>query len=247
MDSINIKYLPALDHIRIFAACLVMVYHRILLLNGFFSSLDWFYTANPFYGLFAEGHTAVALFMVLSGFLFTTGSMGKRIDYPAFIKNRALRIYPMFLAVIAAGICFFPEEFSLGVLLRTVFLLSHQPEALSLGLVSSVFWSISIEFQFYLLFPFIVLLMQRYGVKSLFIIVLATVASRFVALMLGVDFVYITHTTLLARLDQFVLGIVAATVFFVLAHEVPEDTSNTGAGACFRHEVRLQPARRLAD
>src|SRR5574340_1306110 len=108
MKIVNIKYVPALDHLRGFAALLIIMYHGFLFCNDFFSSTRWYVTDNFFCGVIAEGHTAVSLFMVLSGFIFAYGAMGRRINYFAFLYNRILRIYPLFLFLTIAGIFLFP-------------------------------------------------------------------------------------------------------------------------------------------
>ncbi|MGO9690923.1 MAG: acyltransferase family protein [Syntrophobacteraceae bacterium] len=54
--------------------------------------------------MFANGHSAVALFLVVSGFIFAYGSFGREITYSSFMKNRLLRIYPLFLTLLAFSI-----------------------------------------------------------------------------------------------------------------------------------------------
>ncbi|NYT60616.1 hypothetical protein H0A65_17000 [Alcaligenaceae bacterium] len=44
-----------------------------------------------------RGHTGVALFMVMSGFIFTVIAYGKDLDYAGFLRNRFIRIYPLYL------------------------------------------------------------------------------------------------------------------------------------------------------
>ena len=98
MKSPNIKYLPAVDHLRGFAAALIVFYHGLHLIsyemkfNAPFSFSPWPETNNPFLAVLIEGHTAVALFMVLSGFIFAYGALGREIAYLPFIRNRFLRI-----------------------------------------------------------------------------------------------------------------------------------------------------------
>ena len=92
MKSKNITYMPAIDHLRAFAAVLIIFYHGFN--NIYYKQLyskpfefdHWVYTNNPLKSLLIEGHTAVALFMVLSGFIFTYGAIGHKINYINFIK-----------------------------------------------------------------------------------------------------------------------------------------------------------------
>ena len=214
MKSSNIKYLPAIDHLRGFAALIIMVYHGILVFENFFATGAWVDTYNPVYSMFVEGHTAVSLFMVLSGFIFTVGANGRRIDYGGFLRNRFLRIYPLFLSVIAAGIYFYPKHVSIAGFLKTVFFYSYAADALNLGPFSSLFWTISVEFQFYLIFPLIFYLMRRYGAKSLFILIGAGFAVKLLCVYkLGYTANFISYWTLAGRIDQFLLGMLAAEIY----------------------------------
>ena len=74
------KYYQALDHIRAVAVFVVFVWHFNHFDNGQF--------ANPLgfpLSLFTEGHTGVAIFMVLSGYLFAKLLGNKKINYPVFL------------------------------------------------------------------------------------------------------------------------------------------------------------------
>jgi peptidoglycan/LPS O-acetylase OafA/YrhL len=81
MKSLNISYLPAVDHLRGFAAILVAVYHGLHFLLGL---PDWQRLSNPLMIFLYEGHTGVALFFVISGFLFTYGAAGKEFNAAGF-------------------------------------------------------------------------------------------------------------------------------------------------------------------
>ena len=103
MQSSNIKYLPAIDHLRAYAALLIVFYHGLHLFSyqirfqrPFFFD-NWLQTKNVLMAFLTEGHTAVSLFMVLSGFIFVYGVYGRKIDGKRFIYNRFLRTYPLFL------------------------------------------------------------------------------------------------------------------------------------------------------
>lgn len=213
MKSSNFKYIPALDHLRAFAACLIMISHGVLFFSNFFFTRQWLHTNNPVYAFFNEGHTAVALFMVLSGFIFTYGSLGQRISYFGFIKNRFLRVYPLYLFLVAVGAYLTPGPVSAAGLVKTLLLFPSRYGALNFGPVSAVFWTISVEFQFYLIFPFIMRAMDRGGIKSLVILIMAAVAARALAAFLGGDLRFIVFQTLLGRIDQFIIGMIAAALF----------------------------------
>ena len=214
MKSPNIKYLPALDHLRFYAVCLIMLFHGALLVFGdFVYTGKWLYSWNPFYAVIMEGHSAVALFMVLSGFLFTLGSSGHKINYLKFLKNRFLRIYPLYLSMIVAGLYFFPDAFSIIPLLKTIFFLGNLTDALNIGPFSAVFWSIAVELQFYMIFPILFLLLNKYGVKSLLFIVLIAFVVRTALVVNGANIRFIIYGTLLGRIDQFIVGMIASRIY----------------------------------
>src|SRR5438045_2490287 len=100
MRSSGGEHYLALDHVRAVAAFLVFAWHFIHGTGG--SPVSFEYVPQLF--LFApvdEGHTGVALFMTLSGYLFAKLLDGKTINFPAFLWNRTLRLAPLLLLVIA--------------------------------------------------------------------------------------------------------------------------------------------------
>ncbi|CAG1066583.1 hypothetical protein BAC1_02205 [uncultured bacterium] len=153
--------------------------------------------------------------MVLSGFLFTFGAAESRVNYFGFIWNRVLRIYPLFLLMIVIGAALYPSRLNLLGFLETVFFMANLPDALALGPVTALFWSISVEFQFYLIFPFLLFLLRRYGVLSLVLIMAAALFLRAAAVYAGYNVLDIAYLSMLARIDQFLLGMIAAKIFSV--------------------------------
>jgi peptidoglycan/LPS O-acetylase OafA/YrhL len=80
----------ALDHVRAFAVLMVFAWHFTHGTNGYPVPFHYVPSLFPF-ALFDEGHTSVALFMTLSGYLFALLLAGKSIRYKTFLKNRTLR------------------------------------------------------------------------------------------------------------------------------------------------------------
>ena len=218
MKSRNIAYLPEVDHLRAFAALLIVFYHGLHLLRSRllhdqpFEFSHWISTGNVALATIAEGHTAVALFMVLSGFIFTWGAWGHRVSYGAFVVNRVLRIYPLVLVLGFVGAAASHHRFNLGGFLHTLSPLSDLPGGLSLGPFSMLFWTIAVEFQFYLVFPFLFAIAQDRGPRVLAGMIALAVILRALALALDIgasprDLVY-AHIA--GRIDQFLLGMLAA-------------------------------------
>jgi peptidoglycan/LPS O-acetylase OafA/YrhL len=161
--------MPQLDSIRAIAVAAVLLCHLT----------PYFPAANSF------GVWGVRLFYVLSGFLITgillrckreldegAGSVGSVAG--RFYLRRALRIFPPYYLVVAASaICDFGAMRStLPWHLTYTSNILRLDNTLHLGPFDH-FWSLAIEEQFYLLWPWIVLLTpRRIGLR----VVLATVA-----------------------------------------------------------------------
>jgi peptidoglycan/LPS O-acetylase OafA/YrhL len=216
--SPNRQYLPAVDHLRCFAALLVMFYHGFELLGAqlaepasFDGPRDWVHTLNPFVALVQEGHSGVSLFIVLSGFILSLGTIDKGISYFKFIWARVLRLYPLLIVCLAAAV--FAKPWG-SVSLYTIFI-SLIPISVAGNLQSvftTMFWAVTIEFQCYLLFPFAMRLGNAYGVKALVSLILFTLALRFGVYWLqgGGSQRDLSYASIFGRFDQFLMGMIAA-------------------------------------
>lgn len=215
MRSPNIKYVPEVDHLRAVAALLIVAYHGQQLFGAMlthgraFDYEMWPRSPNPLAALLFEGHTAVALFMTLSGFIFTYGAAGGRVDYGAFLINRLLRIYPLYMAVMLAGIAFYPANFRADQVLASVLPFANV-SGLSLGPMSGMFWAIAVEFQFYLLFPFLLPFIRDRPLRHTAQIIAVSLALRALGVALGANPRDLSYFHLIGRIDQFVLGMAAA-------------------------------------
>src|SRR5579859_619795 len=101
MKSSTGEYYVGLDHVRAFAAYCVFVWHFTHGLDGFPIPFGDAPVVFPL-AILDEGHTGVAIFMTLSGYLFAKLLDGKNIDYKAFFWNRFIRLAPLLVAVSAA-------------------------------------------------------------------------------------------------------------------------------------------------
>lgn len=160
----------SLDHLRGLAAVMVLLAHGLHNLSrGMYRDEigAWITTKNFFYACIAEGHAGVSLFIVLSGFLFMYINYNKNIDYGRFIKNRVLRIYPLYVVMVLCGAYAFSSSLTTGNLLGSLLLLQGTGAAHNGGMFTMILWTISTEFIFYLAFPFMNLFIQKYGWGSL--------------------------------------------------------------------------------
>ncbi|HEV7456651.1 MAG TPA: acyltransferase [Roseococcus sp.] len=204
MQSANIAYMPRLDHLRFYAAFIVLLYHFF---HPMLAQQD-----NPLLLLLLvrEGYGGVALFMVLTGFILTSICLGREVRYRAFLMNRLLRIYPLYIVAVCIA------AFAFG---RQVDALSFVALATFLGNLSDVklphfphLWTIMVEFQFYLLFPLLMIFVRRAGLGYLAGILALFLSMRLLVFFLDGTVQDASYWTLLGRLDQFVLGMLLAVL-----------------------------------
>ncbi|MEU0660130.1 acyltransferase family protein [Streptomyces lavendulocolor] len=209
-------YLAPVDHLRAVAAMLVVLYHGCQLLSAriegrrFVPATDWLYSSNPAATLVFEGHTGVALFMVLSGFIFTVGAYGKPVRYGRFLTNRLLRIYPLYLVVALLGLA---TQVSLPTFQDLLRILTFATPTQPYG---GVFWTLCVEMQFYLVFPLLCRVLAERGPGALLRLLAAVAVLR--ALVWLSSPAPAPHTAslylgLAGRIDQFLLGMLAAWVY----------------------------------
>ena len=149
-SSFNRRYLPEIDHLRGFAAILVLLYHGLHLVHlqmaygvGFDPVQHWMFNVNPALAILVEGHTGVALFMVLSGFILSIGAVDHTFNYKAFLITRMLRIYPMLIVALMVAAHVRPTPLA-------SFLTTLLPVNMSGGVITHFttnLWAVALEFQ----------------------------------------------------------------------------------------------------
>lgn len=203
MRSTEGLYFSRLDHVRALAAYLVFVWHFLHMTPVFPVP----YAANPVFplALLDEGHTGVALFMTLSGYLFAKLVGDQRIDFGAFLWSRALRLGPLLIVTIAAW-------FIIGQC-------GGNPVSLDDIVGGFVFpswprgtWSVAIELHFYLLFPLLLALARRFGPLALIVVIAGALLLRYEWWRTYGEAQHIAYWTIVGRIDQFVFGMLFAMV-----------------------------------
>jgi len=202
MRSSSGTYYVGLDHLRALAALLVFVWHFIHTVPV----VPWEYVPSFFpAAIIDEGHTGVALFMCLSGYLFGKLLDGKQIKYGAFLWNRFIRLAPLLLLVLViVGFLDHRDDligYSKSILKGVIFPADRPP-------LPNGSWSIVAEAYFYLVLPLILLLLRR-GVGYVALIVVAAILLRTGIYLHRGEIQTISYYTIIGRVDQFVLGIVA--------------------------------------
>jgi peptidoglycan/LPS O-acetylase OafA/YrhL len=203
MISANASYLPRLDHLRFIAAAIVLTFH--------FGYANLVAANNPFLLILREGYSGVSLFMVISGFILTHICLENEVDYKKFIINRIIRIYPLYILVVFIAI------YAAG---RQVHFLSFSALFFFMGNLNSVafpkyphIWTIMVEFQFYLVFPFLIMFVNRYGAKYLLGLIACLILVRLQLLLEDGSVQDAAYWTIIGRMDQFAVGMLAAVVF----------------------------------
>jgi peptidoglycan/LPS O-acetylase OafA/YrhL len=227
--------LPALTSLRFFAAFHVVIFH--------FQAMQIVFGPAWFQKLSSIGYVGVSFFFVLSGFILVYTYAGRPMNVKNFWRARFARIYPayafsllvtapfFFFAVLTLNIPFFAwakSHLKLASILVASLLQAWVPQAaLSWNAVA---WSLSVEALFYLLFPFLLLLLVRRSQPQLFLI---ATASWLTSLALSGSYVLLNpdHLTVansdvlgsfwlnalkfhpLARLPEFLLGMACGFLF----------------------------------
>ncbi len=118
-------------------------------------------------GVHSVGNTGVDLFFVLSGYLIYGALINKASPYLRFMLRRVLRIYPVFLVMMAIYLllCWaFPQNSKLPARVDDAVIYVAQNLLLLPGMTGikpliTVAWSLSYEMFYYLLAPVVIALL----------------------------------------------------------------------------------------
>jgi peptidoglycan/LPS O-acetylase OafA/YrhL len=201
----------ALDHVRAVAAFMVFAWHFT---HGESGSPVPFEGAPAFFpfSVLDEGHTGVALFMALSGYLFAKLLDGKSVKYGAFLWNRGLRLLPLLLVVIAiAGLSRISRGESLSQYAISV------AQGVVLPTLPNGGWSITVEAHYYLILPLFLWMLRRSRFLPLSLVIAAIVVRSVLHHERG-EIQGLAYWTIFGRIDQFALGMLAYQFRGYLAH-----------------------------
>ena len=195
MKSSTGKYYQALDHIRAVAVFVVFVWH--------FNHFDNGQIASPLVfplSLFTEGHTGVAIFMVLSGYLFAKLLGNRKINYPVFLYNRGLRLLPLLVCVllIIAAKAYVDDK------LNAAFF-THLLKGFVLPTLPNGGWSITVEFHFYIILPVLLITAIKFPNLLMFSLIVFVGARVGFYILVG-EVQSVSYWTIIGRIDQFLLG-----------------------------------------
>lgn len=172
------------------------------------------------------GWTGVQLFFVLSGFLITgilLDQKGSPHQFRNFFLRRILRIFPLyyttllliFVVLPALGLAgVFGTEHETRQIWYWTFLANWSIPAIGGPPALSHFWSLAVEEQFYLLWPFVVIGLSRQGLaKVCLALIVSAIAIR--ALLIGYDLEFArwrAYEYTFVRWDALAIGALLAVV-----------------------------------
>jgi len=179
-------FFPNLDGLRFIAFSMVFIAH--IQGNGFrIPDIENIYL-RKFLLLFANGKTGVSIFFVLSGFLITYLILSEiklngRLDVIKFYIRRTLRIWPLYFLLLVLIFGVLPismrlfhqdwNQFDMEPWYYFVFLSNFDVLHILLKkgndmAASSLTWSVSIEEQFYLVWPLLFIILKKNFYKFIF-------------------------------------------------------------------------------
>lgn len=189
-----LSFTPSLHGLRGIAALAVLFFHW----SEYFPALPEALRHVPFAGTtwnlamqFSFGWLGVHLFFVLSGYLLASQLAHQPLDRPSvlqFWKRRFLRIFPgvwfqvaILVALSSLGIALV-APFTGTQAVMNLLLWINMPPGMHPPL-NGVYWTLPIEFSFYLTLPFIVLLQRRLGWRTTFAVAVAIALAWRVGVM----------------------------------------------------------------
>ncbi|WP_019986429.1 acyltransferase family protein [Rudanella lutea] len=220
--------MPQLDALRTFAVALVIIYH-------------WFPTGVGINWL-PNGTIGVMVFFVISGFLITRILLANRASiqagastlgntYRNFFIRRALRIFPLYYLVITAVWLLIPEasdinERPLYFYLYGYNILLHQTG--NWADLLSPFWTLGVEEQLYLVWPWVVLLLPS---RRLVSVIAGMVLTGILFRAYGYSQGDLDGVLTPANLDSFGLGALWAWVTVQVPDQIPRFRSMLNGAA----------------
>jgi peptidoglycan/LPS O-acetylase OafA/YrhL len=226
-------YRPELDGLRFFAFFAVFIHHSIPKHVEFYTSHGLPFGA-AITGIVKAGSFGVDLFFVLSAYLITELLLREReqfgtVDVKAFYARRILRIWPLYFFALAIAFTLphwdSSQSFSLSYLLAFFLLCGNWATSLYGAPVSvmALLWSVSLEEQFYLVWPLVIRKLQRRHIYVVaWSLLFGSIASRLIVIRFFPLHGDIIPNSTLTRLDPFAAGMLLAAF---LSGRVPRLTS----------------------
>lgn len=229
-------YRPELDALRFVAFALVFANHGFPSEAGFHLAGIPAWISGPVIGLKRGGAFGVDLFFLLSSYLITEILLREHratssINVPAFWARRILRIWPLYFAFLGLSLWIVPllleqtfppfHALAFATFWGNFAIILAPSQMIS---VAQLLWSVSIEEQFYLLWPLVLLLFKpRLEAICVSLIVVSTVVRAYLV-STGVDSTWSLWGNTVTRLEPIAVG---ALIAIRLKGGMPELRSGT--------------------
>lgn len=205
------NYRNELDGLRAVAVLSVIIYHAQIKIFGI--------------NLLTGGFLGVDIFFVLSGFLITGILLDKNPPIFTFYKSRFDRIYPaLVLALFACCVCSyfilvpsdilnFIEQLKGAMLFFSNYMFMYENSYIADSSKYKILlhsWSLAVEWQFYMLFPFIVYTIKRFFKNDLeqVFIILSSISFFYCIYLMQVNQNFAFYSTPSRAWELFVGGLV---------------------------------------
>jgi peptidoglycan/LPS O-acetylase OafA/YrhL len=217
MIASNKVYLKGINGLRAIAALSVVISHTLMPEFGDFGLKTLFRVPLAGFG--------VTLFFVISGFLITYLLLIEKnigvVDVRKFYIRRILRIWPIYyliiLLTILATFYFKSElnEIATTNLLWYIFFTANIPFILSNGIPLLVhFWSIGVEEQFYLLWPWVFKLKIKSIQKLIIFLIIILIAVKIAAWVFLGNQSILYRSISVTRIHCMLIGSLGAIYYF---------------------------------
>lgn len=222
-DASSLRYVAGLDGLRAISMLLVVLFHYTSYFSSRLAGLDGAWPAIV--RIASTGWIGVDVFFVISGFLITTTLLKRSVDsvasYSTFIRRRAIRLLPAYVAslLIFTLVALLLDPHS--KVLKNEYLLWTFTASLQSLLGDRValadqhfsmahFWTLAVEWHFYLVFPILVARCRSYFRPAVALLLIA-IAFRVICHFAGISDNGI-YTFTLCRIDSIAAGCLLALV-----------------------------------
>jgi peptidoglycan/LPS O-acetylase OafA/YrhL len=225
------------DVLRAFSIMVVLADHLAGSPTRFSEGSIYF---ENFYSLFDSGILGVSIFFVISGYLITKTTMEREVDFfsmspSKFYTYRVGRIIPLLFFILAVSVAILvwnpqdyfsapmfhfiydAEGYSKGLLFwfSLIFFLRNWERILSRGVFAGaqwdIIWSLAVEEQFYIMFPWVVRLSGTLDrlCRVLLVVIVLGIVSRAAAAILNFSFVA-TMMNSFSCFEELAIGVLCA-------------------------------------
>jgi peptidoglycan/LPS O-acetylase OafA/YrhL len=222
MDQSRIK---VIDGLRTLAVLGVLWAHNW---SFWFNQPKFLLLGIDIHRLLSVGGTGVNLFFVISGFCMYL-MYGKRAStdfstFISFVKNRYIRIAPACMAsVIITGLWFYFKNYDYNWVYALPYFATFTNPFFGYGGLFPHYWSLSTEWQFYLLLPIFFISQRKYGfVKTLAFFITACLLFKFFIFAIRLpgfveytrhEYAEVIKTSIFYRFIEFSYGILICYLF----------------------------------